>query len=74
MKGLVWFHKRIATRYASGDNLALMKCNTSLTQHSIRYPGCKIWNDLPDKFKKTFYLCDSSFRYHIKHFLIEAQT
>jgi len=46
-----------------------MKCNKALTQHSFRYSGCKIWNDLADKFKKTFYLSVTSFRNHIKIFL-----
>jgi len=51
-----------------------MKCIKLLTQLLIRYTVYKIWNDLPDKLKKTFYLSDSSFQYHIKIFLIEAQT
>jgi len=41
-------------RYTSDDNLALLKCNILLTQHSIRYTGCKIRNDLPAKLLKHF--------------------
>ena len=58
----------------NNNNLAIMKCNKSSTQQSIRYKGRKNWNDLLEKEKTKFLLTDTSIRFHIKKFRIETQV
>ena len=65
--------RNYSTRFISDNNLAVMKCNKSLTQQSIQRSGCKNQNDLPEKAKTRFLSTDTSFWFHIKRFLIETQ-
>ena len=39
------------TRFSKSNNLALPTFYTSAAQRSIRYQGCKIWNELPAEIK-----------------------
>ena len=59
--------KRITTltRFASENNLPVMKCNKSSTQQLIRY--FEIGMICLKKRKLNFYLTNTSFRFHIKN-------
>ena len=40
------------TRFACDDNWAVnFHCTKSTSQRSIKFTGCKLWNDLPSEFK-----------------------
>ena len=51
-----YFHLMLETnnipaRFSSDDNLVVLSFNTSATQRSIRYEGCKTWNELRKEIK-----------------------
>ena len=50
------------TRFACDDNWAVnFHCTKSTTQRSIKFTGCKVWNDLPSEFKSVRELSVKSF-------------
>ena len=55
------------TRFACDDNWAVnFHCTKSTSQKSIKFTGCKLWNDLPSEFKFIRELSAKSFSKKIK--------
>ena len=62
-----------STRFSSEKNLVSMRCSKSLTQRSIRYTGCNIWNNLPPDIKGNSQISYNVFVKKIKQVLRDKQ-
>ena len=56
-----------STRRTSSNDIFLPRFMSSKTQHSIKYIGAKIWNNIPSDLKNTSY---SKFKESYKKFLL----
>ena len=56
-----------STRHASSNDIFLPRFMSSKTQHSIKYIGAKIWNNIPSDLKNASY---SKFKESYKKFLL----
>ena len=60
------------TRFACGDNWAVnFHCTKFTTQRSIKFTGCKLWNDLPSEFKSIQELSVKFFSKKIKTLMMK---
>ena len=56
-----------STRHTSSNDIFLPRFMSSKTQHSIKYIGAKIWNNIPSDLKNASYL---KFKESYKKFLL----
>ena len=72
-----YFHSapeiHMPTRFSKSNNLALPTFYTSGAQRSIRYQGCKIWNELPAEIKSKNKINYRTFLKHLKMHLHNDQ-
>ena len=62
-----------STRFSSNTNWAPIYCSKSITQRSIRYVGCNLWNDLPNDVKNNSQISLNVFVKAIKQLLCDNQ-
>ena len=60
------------TRFACDDNWAVNFCGTkSTTKRTVKFTGCKLWNDLPSELKSIRELSVKSFSKQIKTLMMK---
>ena len=64
--------RNYSARFAPEYNwVAVMRCNKTLSQRSIKIEGHRLWNSLPEEIKIKYYLNNKMFFNKLKKFLIE---
>ena len=65
--------RNMPTQLSKSNNLALRTFYTSAAQRSIRYQGCKMWNELPAEIKSKNQINNRTFLKHLQMHLYNNQ-